>query len=64
MTGAMVIGDEPLLGAAPMEDLDIVINPSRLEVIPNPASPNIPAAIAKGLRPKTSRGLTRQRASS
>ena len=28
-TGAMVMGDEPLLGAIPMEDMDLVITPTR-----------------------------------
>lgn len=26
--GAMVLGDEPLLGAIPMEDMDLIIHPS------------------------------------
>ena len=29
--GALVIGDEVLLGAVPMEDMDLVVNPSRRE---------------------------------
>ncbi|MCY4614136.1 MAG: clan AA aspartic protease, partial [Nitrospira sp.] len=42
--GALVIGDEVLLGAVPMEDMDLVVNPSRREVTVDPASPNIPHA--------------------
>ena len=40
--GALVLGDEVLLGAVPMEDMDLVINPGRREVTVDPASPNIP----------------------
>ena len=44
-TGALVLGDRTLLGAVPMEDMDLVISPSKLEVTVNPESPNIPSAI-------------------
>jgi clan AA aspartic protease len=40
--GAMVIGNETLLGAVPMEDMDLVIHPSRQTLIVNPLSPNKP----------------------
>jgi clan AA aspartic protease len=46
-TGAMVIGDEVLLGAIPMEDMDLVVHPARLQITVNPNSPNIPASVAK-----------------
>jgi len=46
--GAMVMGDEVLLGAIPMEDLDLVVRPMTREVKVNPASPNIASSIAKG----------------
>lgn len=46
-TGAMVLGDEPLLGAIPMEDMDLVVIPSRQTVDVNPQSPNIPMSMAK-----------------
>lgn len=49
-TGAMVLGEEVLLGAIPMEDMDLVVRPVMRDVVPNPASPNIPASIAKGFR--------------
>lgn len=45
---ANVLGDEVLLGAVPMESLDLVISPARRSVVPNPESPNIPASLAKG----------------
>jgi clan AA aspartic protease len=46
-TGALVIGDSILLGAVPMEDMDLVISPSRRTVVVNPQSPNIPSAVVK-----------------
>ena len=42
--GALVIGDEVLLGAVPMEDMVLVVNPSWRKVTVDPASPNIPHA--------------------
>ena len=45
--GALVLGDEVLLGAVLMEDMDLVINPGRREVTVDPASPNIPHARVK-----------------
>ena len=47
--GALVLGDEVLLGAVPMEDMDLVVHPSRREVTVNPASPDIPHARVKAL---------------
>jgi clan AA aspartic protease len=46
-TGALVMGNEPLLGAIPMKDLDLVIDPSRQSVDVNPQSPNVPQSLAK-----------------
>ncbi|MSQ51061.1 MAG: clan AA aspartic protease [Betaproteobacteria bacterium] len=48
--GAMVKGDEVLLGAIPMEDMDLVIRPMTRDVAVNPASPNVPSSLAKGDR--------------
>jgi len=45
--GALVMGDQPLLGAIPMEDMDLVVVPKTREVIVNPDSPNIASSIAK-----------------
>ena len=50
-TGAMVMGDTVLLGAIPMESMDLLIDPRRLQLIPNPENPNIPGALAMGVRP-------------
>ena len=49
-TGAMVLGDEVLLGVIPMEDLDLVIHPLTRQVTVNPANPNFAGSIAKGVR--------------
>jgi len=46
-TGALVIGESVLLGAVPMEDMDLVVDPSRQRVTVNPKSPNIPSAVVK-----------------
>lgn len=47
LTGAMVLGNEVLLGAIPMEDMDVVINPTRQIITVNPASPNLAISKAK-----------------
>jgi clan AA aspartic protease len=46
-TGALVLGDSVLLGAVPLEDMDLVINPRLQTITVNPESPNIPAALVK-----------------
>ena len=45
--GALVLGDEVLLGAVPMEDMDLVVSPATRSVTVNPASPNVPSSTAK-----------------
>ncbi len=45
--GALVLGDEVLLGAIPMEDMDLIINPGKREITVDPSSPNIPHARVK-----------------
>ncbi len=50
--GAIVMGDEVLLGAIPMEDMDLIVRPMTREVLINPASPNVPTSMAKGYRSK------------
>jgi clan AA aspartic protease len=45
--GALVLGDEVLLGAVPMEDMDLIVNPARRELTVDPSSPNIPHARVK-----------------
>lgn len=44
-TGALVLGESVLLGAIPLEDMDLVINPRQQTVTVNPESPNIPSAV-------------------
>ena len=46
-TGAMVLGDEVLLGAIPMEDMNLVLQPQLQQLTVNPASPNLPTSVAK-----------------
>ena len=50
LVGALVMGEQALLGAIPMEDMDVVIHPSRLTLIVNPNSPNIASSMAMGVR--------------
>ena len=48
-TGALVMGDQPLLGAIPLEDMDLVVVPKTGEVVANPANPDGPGSIAKAV---------------
>ncbi len=45
--GALVMGDQVLLGGIPMEDMDLVIVPKTRTLDVNPGSPNIASTIAK-----------------
>jgi clan AA aspartic protease len=45
--GAIVMGDQVLLGAIPMEDMDLVVLPKDRRVDVNPLSPDIASAFAK-----------------
>lgn len=45
--GAIVMGDQVLLGAIPMEDMDLVVIPHQRRVEINPLNPNYAAALAK-----------------
>ncbi len=45
--GALVMGDQVLLGAIPMEDMDLVIIPKTRTLDVNPSSPNFASSIAK-----------------
>ena len=49
-TGAMVLGNEVLLGAIPMEDMDLVLRPQLQSVEVNPDSPNMAVSIAMQAR--------------
>jgi clan AA aspartic protease len=48
-TGALVMGDEVLFGAIPMEDMDLVVIPRTREIDINPRSPDIGTTVAKAL---------------
>ena len=50
VTGALVLGDEVLLGVVPMEDMDILVSPATQTLIVNPANPNIARAVVKAAR--------------
>jgi clan AA aspartic protease len=45
--GAVVMGDQVLLGAIPMEDMDLVIIPRTRTLDINPNHPNFASSIAK-----------------
>lgn len=47
VAGALVLGTEVLLGAIPLQDMDLVVNPRTREVDVNPASPNIASGVVK-----------------
>ena len=46
-TGAMVLGDEVLIGSIPLEDMDLVVRPQLQSVDVNPESPNMAVSLAK-----------------
>ncbi len=48
--GALVMGEEVLLGAIPMEEMDVLVHPTKQVLIPNPDSPNYPSLTMKGFR--------------
>src|SRR6266568_2471273 len=45
--GALVMGDQVLIGAIPMEDMDLIIIPKTRTLDVNPDSPNIASSIVK-----------------
>lgn len=49
-SGAMVLGNQLLLGAIAMEDMDVVIRPKDRKLVVNPENPNVPAGLAVGVR--------------
>ena len=49
LTGALVLGNEVLLGAVPMEDMDVLVSPARQQLIVNPDSPNFARAVVKAV---------------
>jgi len=47
LVGAIVMGQEVLLGAIPMEDMDLVLLPALRRADINPANPNLACGMAK-----------------
>jgi clan AA aspartic protease len=45
--GALVLGDEVLLGAIPMEDMDLIVVPRTRSLDFNPMSPNVATSVVK-----------------
>ena len=45
--GAIVLGDQVLLGAIPMEDMDLVVLPLERRIAVNPLNPNFAAGLVK-----------------
>jgi len=45
LTGALVLGNMVLLGAIPIEDMDLIIHPAQLKLTVNPLNPNIAGAL-------------------
>lgn len=45
--GALVMGDQVLVGVIPMEDMDLVVIPRTRRLDVNPDSPNIASSLAK-----------------
>jgi clan AA aspartic protease len=45
--GALVLGDQVLLGCIPMEDMDLIVIPKTRSVDVNPQSPNVATSIVK-----------------
>lgn len=49
-TEALVLGDEALMGVLLLEAMDLIVDPQAQRVMVNPAHPNRPVSIAKGMR--------------
>ena len=49
VTAAVVMGDQVLLGAIPMQAMDMIVHPRTEQLVPNPVSPNVPSFLAMGL---------------
>ena len=50
VVGALGFGNQVLLGAIPLEDMDLIVHPKTYQVLPNPDNPNIAVSLAMGLR--------------
>lgn len=45
MTAALAMGDKVLLGAIPMEAMDMIVHPRFQRLVPDPEHPDLPGAI-------------------
>ena len=45
LVGALVLGEQVLLGVLPMEDMDVLVHPLSRRLIPNPDNPNVQTAL-------------------
>ena len=52
VTAAVVMGDQVLLGAIPMQAMDMIVHPRTEQLVPNPESPNVPSFLVMGLPPR------------
>jgi len=43
--GALVLGEKVLLGAIPLEDMDLLVHPLKRALVVNPESPNIASGL-------------------
>ncbi|MFM7622508.1 MAG: clan AA aspartic protease [Alphaproteobacteria bacterium] len=48
--GALVLGEEVLMGAIPMEDMDLIVIPKTRTLAVNPQNPNLAVSVAKGIK--------------
>ncbi len=55
-TGALVMGEQVLLGAIPMEDMDLIVHPLKQELMPNPENPNVAGGMAVEVLPVRKNG--------
>lgn len=54
---AIVVGDDVVLGTMAMAELDLVVDASTGEVVPNPQSPNVATSVVKTPGPADPQGV-------
>jgi hypothetical protein len=55
--GALVMGDEVLLGVVPMEDMDLLLSPTERRITVKPQGPTVPHARVKQAHGTCQRGV-------
>ena len=53
VTAAVVMGDQVLLGAIPMQAMGAIVHPRSEQVVPNPESSNVPSFFVTRTRTRT-----------